>query len=100
MAVVLAAGSARAEGIASEGKWLGGLSDRQCVRKVDRVIRAERDSPNFLRVVRAPFTRRVFYTDGSVDFICFRDVVVVSVYFLDAGRRHAKRDLRNFLRAF
>lgn len=93
-------GSAWAEGIASEAKSLGGLSDRQCIRKVDRVIREERDSPTFRRVVRAPFTRRVFYSDGSVDFACFPDHVVVIVYFVNAGERQAKQDLENFLRAF
>ena len=97
----IVAGSAWAEGIASQAKTLGGLSDRQCVRKVDRVIdREHQNSPNLRRVVVAEFTRRVFYSDGSVDFSCLPNLVVVTVYFTNAGERQAERDLRKFLRAF
>ncbi|MFY0614855.1 MAG: hypothetical protein JXQ99_25225 [Hyphomicrobiaceae bacterium] len=92
-------GSAFAERIATQGRSLGGLSDRQCVRKVDRIIERERQSPNYVRTVRADFTRRVFYEDGSVDFACFPDQVVVIVYFVNAGERRAERDLRRFLKA-
>ena len=100
-AIVLSVGAAFAEGIASQGKSLGGLSDRQCVRKVDRVIAQERrNTPTYIRTVRAEFTRRVFYEDGSVDFACFPNQVIVIVYFTNAGERRAERDLRNFLRAF
>lgn len=99
--MAVAAGTAWAEGIASQGKSLGGISDRECVRKVDRVIASEHDnSDNLSRVVVAEFTRRVFYSDGTVDFACFPNLVVITVYFNNAGERRAEADLRNFLKAF
>ena len=100
MTAILAT-SSWAEGIASQAKSLRGLSDRQCVRKVDRVIdREHQNAPHLRRVVVAEFTRRVVYNDGTVDFACFPNLVVVTVYFSNAGERRAERDLRNFLKAF
>jgi hypothetical protein len=96
----VSASPAMAEGLASEGKSLGGLSDKQCVKKVDRVIRRERSNPGFERVIKGKFSRIVVYDDGTVDFACFPDQVIIKVYFNNAGNRRAKADLKNFLRNF
>ncbi len=101
LVAVLGISSAMAAGIASEGKSLGGLSDRQCLSKVDRVVAAEqRAADNLRRVVRGSFTRRMIFSDGSVDFACFPNQVVIIVYFSNAGNQTAEKDLRNFLRNF
>ena len=100
IAFLASSGLARAEGIASQGVSLGGASDRECLRRVDEVVADERGSPDYLRVVKGRFTRSVVYTNGSVDFACFPDQVVIFVYFSDAGNAKAEADLENFLNAF
>ena len=91
---------ASAEGVASEAKSLGGLSDRACLSRVDQVVDAERRASTFLRVVSGQFTRIILFSDGSVSFACFPDQVVVVVYFSNAGNAQAERDLNAFLNQF
>lgn len=100
IAMLAAGAAASAEGIASQGITTGGASDRSCLVRADQIIAQERGSPNFRRVVRGRLTRRAIYTDGSVDFACFPNQVVITVYFSNAGNARAEADLRNFLRAF
>ena len=99
--IVVGMSAALAAGIASEGKSLGGMSDRQCLVRVDGVIADERRAaPNLLAVVGGDFTRRVIYDDGTVDFACFPNQVVIIVFFSNAGNVQAEADLENFLRNF
>lgn len=92
---------AGAEAIASDRTSLGGLSDDQCVRKVDGIINREAAaSSEYMYVVRGEYTRRIFYTDGSVDFACFMDEVVILVYFNNAGDQLAQEELDFFLDLF
>ena len=100
MALLASASLAAAEGIASEGLSLGGASDRECLRRVDEIAALERSSSDYLRVVKGKFTRSIVYSNGSVDFACFPNQVVIFVYFSDAGNARAEADLQNFLDAF
>jgi len=90
-----------AGGLAADAKLLGGLTDRQCLQKVDRVIANEqRSSNNLIEIVRGSYSRKLIYDDGSVDFSCTPNLVNITVYFNNAGNNRARADLGNFLREF
>jgi hypothetical protein len=88
-------------GIASDSKALGGLSDDQCVKKVDEVIaNKQKNATNFKRLVEGDFTRKMIFDGSNVDLACFDNLVVVVVYFNDAGKDNANQELQSFLKEF
>ena len=89
------------EGLASNAKYLDSLSDVECLGVVDQIIEEEeRGASAFERAVSGPFTRKAFYTDGSVDFVCLPNQVMIIVYFNNSGAAHAQQDLDDFLGRF
>ena len=72
LAFFVFATAASAEGIASESKSLGSLTDDQCVAKAAKVLQQERSHSNFKRSIEGDYTvltRLDYFGEDTTEYV-------------------------------